>query len=49
MTDQAIGLRRLDIPAGSVAILDASSPPSEQQKVLHAIGGEGKSKVVRSA
>ncbi|KAL5967553.1 putative ATP-dependent DNA helicase Q1 [Taenia solium] len=44
MADQAIGLRRLGIPESSVAILDASSPSLEQQKVLHAIGGEEKNK-----
>lgn len=44
MTDQAIGLRRLGIPEGSVAILDALSSPIEQQKVLHVIGGEEKDK-----
>ncbi|VDM33096.1 unnamed protein product [Hydatigera taeniaeformis] len=46
MTDQAIGLRRLGIPEDSTAILDASLSQVEQQKVLHAIGGENRSKLL---
>ncbi|KAM7540260.1 hypothetical protein Aperf_G00000037426 [Anoplocephala perfoliata] len=45
MTDQAVGLRRLGIPGSSVAILDASSTPSEQQKILLSISGDDKNKV----
>ncbi|VDL11012.1 unnamed protein product [Hymenolepis diminuta] len=40
MTDQAIGLRRLGIPESSTVVLDASSSPSEQKKVLVSIGDD---------
>lgn len=45
MTDQAIGLRRIGIPESSVVVLDASSSPAEQQKILLSISGDDKSKV----
>lgn len=45
MTDQAIGLRRLGISNSSVVILDASSTPAEQQKILLSISGDEKYKV----
>nr|CDS33173.1 ATP dependent DNA helicase Q1 [Hymenolepis microstoma] len=44
MTDQAIGLRRLGIPESSVVVLDGSSSPSEQQKILVSISGDDKNK-----
>ncbi|VDO08044.1 unnamed protein product [Rodentolepis nana] len=44
MTDQAIGLRRLGIPESSVVVLDGSSSPSDQQKILVSISGDDKNK-----
>lgn len=46
MTDQAIGLRQLNIAPNSVAVLDASTLPAEQQKIYLAISGDDRPKVM---
>nr|VZI37715.1 unnamed protein product [Spirometra erinaceieuropaei] len=44
MTDQALNLQRLGIPPSAIAVLDSSTPPPTQQKILLDICGDGTEK-----